>query len=189
MSSANSAISRGAGSESIAIRSLHHWAVRCKNAEETRHFYEDILGLPLVHVVYHEHVPSTGEYCPYFHIFFAMEDGSWLGFFDLLDDKASIPDPDTPSWVTHLALRVDSRETLLAMKLRLEEHGIEVLGVVDHKIFDSIYFFDPNGIRLELTYHTGSPETMNNLTNRAHSMLATRDEKARERAAKRQKEL
>jgi len=189
MNQTNPATPGNANKTPITINSLHHWAVRCRNAEETRHFYEDILQLPLVHVVYHEHVPSTGEYCPYFHIFFAMADGSWLGFFDLLDDQTSTPDPDTPSWVTHLALRVDSREALLAMKHRLEGHGIEVLGVVDHKIFDSIYFFDPNGMRLELTYHTGSPETMSNLMGRAHSLLTTRDEKARERAAKRRQEL
>ena len=37
------------------------------------------------------------------------------------------------------------------MKERLEAHGVEVLGITDHHIFHSIYFFDPNGIRLELT--------------------------------------
>jgi len=167
----------------IPIQSLHHWAIRCRNAEETRHFYEDILQLPLVHVVYHDRVPSTGEYCPYFHIFFALADGSWLGFFDLLDDKAAAADPETPGWVTHLALRVDSRKALAAMKKRLEDQGVEVLGIIDHKIFDSIYFFDPNGMRLELTYHTGSPGKMEELAAKAHATLSMRAEKARERRA------
>ena len=45
-----------------SIKSLHHWAYRCRDAEETRHFYEDILGLPLAHVISEDHVPSTGEY-------------------------------------------------------------------------------------------------------------------------------
>lgn len=168
----------------IPVRGLHHWAIRCRNTEETRHFYEDILQLPLVHAVYHDHVPSTGEYCPYFHIFFALADGSWLGFFDLLDDKASNPDPETPSWVTHLALQVDSLDALKAAKKRLEENGIEVLGIVDHKIFDSIYFFDPNGFRLELTYHTAPSEKMDELAARAHATISQRDEKVRERAAR-----
>ena len=30
------------------IRGLHHHAVRCRDSEETRKFYEDFLGLPLV---------------------------------------------------------------------------------------------------------------------------------------------
>jgi glyoxylase I family protein len=37
------------------------------------------------------------------------------------------------------------------MKARLQAHGVEVLGITDHHIFKSIYFFDPNGVRLELS--------------------------------------
>ena len=46
---------------------------------------------------------------------------------------------------------MNSEEDLLRAKRRLEEHGVEVLGITDHHIIRSIYFFDPNGIRLELT--------------------------------------
>src|SRR5207253_1488671 len=53
-------------------RGLHHFAWRCRDAEETRHFYEDVLGMPLMHVIRLDHVPSTGEYCPYVHLFFEM---------------------------------------------------------------------------------------------------------------------
>ncbi len=162
-------------SVSNPVKSLHHFAYRCRNAEETRHFYEDILGMPLVHTVYHERVPSTGEYHPYFHIFFQMQDGSCLAFFDLLDETGCTPDPATPLWVNHLAMNVTAREDLLVAKERLEAHGIEVLGIVDHSIFDSIYFFDPNGIRLELAYQTAGPERMAQLATQAHAGLAMRD--------------
>ncbi|MEC5217274.1 glyoxylase I family protein [Actimicrobium sp. GrIS 1.19] len=134
----------------VSINGLHHFAWRCRDAEETRHFYEDILGLPLFHYIRADHVPSTGEYCPYVHIFFRMTDGSCLAFFDLGDNQLAAPSPNTPAWVNHIALRVDSIAQLLQMKDRLEAHGIEVLGVTDHRVFNSIYFFDPNGIRLEL---------------------------------------
>ena len=46
-------------SKTPPVLGLHHAAYRCRDAEETRHFYEDILGLPLVHVVTADHV-STG---------------------------------------------------------------------------------------------------------------------------------
>ncbi len=46
------------------IQQLHHYAYRCRDAEETRHFYEDILGLPLYHIIQSDVVPSTGEFCP-----------------------------------------------------------------------------------------------------------------------------
>ena len=54
--------------DAAPIHGLHHFAYRCKDAEETRHFYEDILGLPLYHIIQSDYVPSTGEYCPYTHL-------------------------------------------------------------------------------------------------------------------------
>ena len=43
---------------------------------------------------------------------------------------------------------------LLAAKAKLEADGVEVIGPTDHTTFESIYFFDPNGHRLELTVNT-----------------------------------
>ncbi|HYD62263.1 MAG TPA: VOC family protein [Noviherbaspirillum sp.] len=144
----------------VPIHGLHHFAYRCRDAEETRHFYEDILGLPFFHYIRSDIVPSTGEYCPYVHIFFRMTDGSCMAFFDLGDNAAPAPSANTPAWVNHIALRVDTIEQLEAMKSRLEAHGIEVLGVTDHRVFQSIYFFDPNGIRLELCAQLASATQM-----------------------------
>jgi catechol 2,3-dioxygenase-like lactoylglutathione lyase family enzyme len=139
---------------SFIIQKLNHFAYKCRDAEETRRFYEDLLGLPLAHVIRADHVPSTGEYNPYTHIFFRMADGSYVAFFDLGDDAAPDPSPNTPAWVNHLALEVASHEELLAAKRRIEEAGVKVLGPIDHHIIDSIYFFDPNGLRVELTTRT-----------------------------------
>ncbi len=155
----------------FAVRRLNHFAWRCRNAEETRHFYEDILGLPLAHVIKADYVPSTGEYCPYVHIFFKMADGSYVAFFDLGDGGATVPDPDTPSWVNHLALEVGSADELVAAKARLEAHGIPVLGPTDHHIILSIYFFDPNGLRVELTTRTASDDYMVQAERDAHDQL------------------
>lgn len=153
------------------IQGLHHWAYRCRDAEETRHFYEDILGLPLAHVIKAENVPSTGEYCPYVHIFFEMADGSFVAFFDLGDDTATVPDPETPAWVNHLALQMTSVDDVMAAKKRLEDNGVEVVGVTDHGFVKSIYFFDPNGVRLELTAYTITPEEMRKKKAEAHASL------------------
>ncbi|MBO9513194.1 MAG: VOC family protein [Variovorax sp.] len=133
------------------IHRLHHFAWRCRDAGETRAFYEDLLGLPLTHVIRAETVPSTGEQCPYVHLFFQLQDGSSVAFFDLGDNEVAAPSPNTPAWVNHLALKVGSLDSLAAAKKRLEEAGVEVLGITDHGFVRSIYFFDPNGIRLELT--------------------------------------
>jgi glyoxylase I family protein len=155
-----------------AIQQLHHYAYRARDAEETRHFYEDILGLPLYHIIQSDIVPSTGEYCPYTHFFFRLQDGSFIAFFDLGDDEAALPSPNTPAWVNHISFRVDSQQALRDMKARLEANGIEVLGVTDHHIFHSIYFFDPNGVRLELTAQLADEFQMLQESKTAHTRLA-----------------
>lgn len=160
------------GTPSLEIAKLNHLAYRCRDAEETRHFYEDVLGLPLAHVIREDHVPSTGEYCPYVHLFFKLGDGSYIAFFDLGDGKASAPDPATPAWVNHVALTVPSLDTLLRFKGRLATAGIEVLGPTDHGFVKSIYFFDPNGVRLELTCWIADEAYMTAKEGEAHAKLA-----------------
>jgi catechol 2,3-dioxygenase-like lactoylglutathione lyase family enzyme len=160
-------------SSSVApIHGLHHFAWRCRDAEETRHFYEDLLGLPLAHVIKADHVPSTGEYCPYVHVFFEMRDGSYIAFFDLGDNTAAQPSPNTPAWCNHLALKMKSVEEVIEAKKRLEAAGIDVVGVTDHGFVQSIYFFDPNGIRLELTTETFAEGEAESFKASAHQELA-----------------
>ena len=154
-----------------AIQQLHHYAYKARDAEETRHFYEDILGLPLYHIIQSDYVPSTGEYCPYTHFFFRLQDGSFIAFFDLGDDVKPEPSPNTPLWVNHIAFRENTVQELEDTKARLQAHGVEVLGVTDHHIFKSIYFFDPNGIRLELAAQVANEEQMAKDSTVAHGRL------------------
>lgn len=165
------------------VLGLHHFAWRCSDAEQTRAFYEDLLGLPLVHVIRKDHVPSTGAYCPYVHIFFRMQDGSHIAFFDLGDNEAALPSPNTPAWVNHIALRVANPDDLLAMKTRLEAHGVEVLGVTDHDGYiESIYFFDPDGLRLELTVEVAEAGVTDAHAAQAHAALRQWSQSARPNA-------
>lgn len=156
---------------SIRVKGLHHVAWRCVDAEQTRHFYEDILGLPLVHVIKADSVPSTGEQMPYVHIFFEFGDGSYIAFFDVGDGKGNTLHPEMPTWIPHFAMEMDSREELLAMKRRLEDGGVEVIGTVDHHFVESIYFFDPNGVRLEFTIRTEPPAYMDEARSKARAAL------------------
>ena len=170
-----------------AIQQLHHFAYKARDAEETRQFYEDILGLPLYHIIQSDYVPSTGEYCPYTHFFFRLQDGSFIAFFDLGDDVKPLPSPNTPLWVNHISFRVNTVQDLENTKTRLQAHGIEVLGVTDHHIFKSIYFFDPNGIRLELTAQLADAAQMHKDSTVAHQRLsdwtARKEQWRKERAA------
>lgn len=152
-------------------RRLHHFAWRCRDAEETRRFYEDLLGLPLVHVIHADTVPSTGEHSPYIHLFFRMADGSCIAFFDLGDGEAAAPSPNTPAWVNHFAMELETHGELLAMQARLQHAGIDVIGVTDHGFVHSIYFFDPNGLRLEFTVRTSGPDEDAAHEQQAHAKL------------------
>jgi glyoxylase I family protein len=153
------------------VQQLHHYAYRARDAEETRSFYEDVLGLPLYHIIQSDVVPSTGEFCPYTHFFFRLQDGSFIAFFDLGDDTAAEPSPNTPKWVNHISFRVNTVADLEAMKARLQAAGVDVLGVTDHHIFKSIYFFDPNGIRLEFTAQLADEFQMLQESKTAHARL------------------
>jgi hypothetical protein len=60
---------------------------------------------------------------------------------------------------------------LLAAKAHIEAQGIDVLGPTFHGIFRSIYFFDPNGHRLELACNIGTPQQYDDLRSLAPMML------------------
>ena len=112
----------------MLCKSLHHAAFRCKDAKETVEFYTNVLGLKFIHAMGEDHVPSTGAYSPHIHIFFQMEDGSCIAFFELPNDKGahSGRDPETPGWVQHFAFRVQDMDTLL--------NRIDCLGHEDRRI-------------------------------------------------------
>ena len=97
-----------------------------------------------------DRVPSTHEPDPYMHVFLDAGNGNVLAFFELPTKPEMGRDPYTPEWVQHIAFKVKDRDTLLQFKDTLEANGIDVLGVTDHSLFHSIYFFDPNGHRIEL---------------------------------------
>lgn len=167
------------------IRKVHHVAYRCVDAKQTVEWYGKHLGMKFVLAIAENEVPSTKAPDPYMHVFLDAGGGNILAFFELPTCAPMGRDENTPTWVQHLALEVDSVETLLATKSRLEAAGIEVIGPTDHAIFQSIYFFDPNGHRLELAANTATTEMMQRLDEVKLSMLDewTRTKRAPRHAA------
>ena len=144
----------------MLVQKIHHVAYRCKDALQTARWYERHLDMKLVLCIAEDTVPSTGEADPYMHIFLDAGHGNILAFFELPTQPEMGRDPNTPVWTQHLALEVGSMDELLAAKQRLQGAGIDVLGPTDHALFQSIYFFDPNGHRLELACNTASPKML-----------------------------
>ncbi|MFP5391624.1 MAG: VOC family protein [Gammaproteobacteria bacterium] len=141
----------------MQVTRIHHVAYRCKDAKETVDWYVKYLNMQFVLAIAEDRVPSTGAPDPYMHVFLDAGMGNVLAFFELPTQPPMGRDQNTPAWVQHLALEVGSMDELLAAKERLQADGIEVIGPVNHTIFKSIYFFDPNGHRLELAVNTGTP--------------------------------
>ncbi len=153
------------------IQNIHHVAYRCKDAKETVEWYTQHLDMKFVLAIAENEVPSTKAPDPYMHIFLDAGNGNVLAFFELPTQKPMGRDENTPAWVQHLALKVDSMDTLLATKEKLVAAGIDVIGPTDHTIFKSIYFFDPNGHRLELAADTGTPDMYRKLDEVKWDML------------------
>lgn len=122
------------------VAGVHHAALICRDVAETIHFYQDVLGFPLVELV------ENRDYAGSSHFFFDIGAGNLLGFFDF-------PGHDHPDFhetiggVQHIALST-SAEDFAAVKAKLDDAGIEYLGP-DRGVENGLYIRDPNGIGLE----------------------------------------
>lgn len=156
---------------------LHHIAFATKNIEATYNFYHERLGMPLVHS--ENHRQGKGYFK---HFFFDMGAGQYLAFFEIhnvgeredyrtdLNGAAGMP-----PWVTHIAFQMESEEAYQAVLTRCKSNGIRLAAEVDHGWCKSLYFADPNGLTLELTYVT-DPEGFRQDPKDAYDLLFQKPE-------------
>ncbi len=132
---------------------LHHTAYVSKNLEETRRFYEDIIGLPLM-ATWCESDVLFGAERTYCHCFFGLGDGGALAFFQFAnpEDQALFGPkmPDTP--FHHIALKVDE-DAQQGIEKRLRDAGYTEpqMYVLEHGYCRSVYAVDPDGMIVEFT--------------------------------------
>ena len=150
------------------LKGLHHNAYRCRDSEQTRQFYEDFLGLPLVGTLEIGETMS-GRKTETLHTFYQMEDGSCLAFFEAPDMDFQFKDQH--DYDLHIALEVDPQH-LQPMLDKGKAAGIETRGISDHHFIDSIYLRDPNGYVIELTAkRPDHDEALDPATNGARAKL------------------
>jgi catechol 2,3-dioxygenase-like lactoylglutathione lyase family enzyme len=150
------------------IKGLHHNAYRCRDSEETRRFYEEFLGLPLAGTLWIKET-KTGRNTDALHTFYAMDDGSYLAFYEAPDRPFTFKDQH--DYDLHIALEVE-HDVLLKMMAKGKAEGREVRGISDHGFIDSIYFRDPNGYVIELTAKRPDHDKhMDPKTNKARELL------------------
>lgn len=165
-----------------ALHNIHHAAYRCRDAEQTRWFYEDLLGLKLA-AAFEECIDfgeNLGRNRHFLHIFFELGDGNYLAFFDEpgVSEEADFKRRD--SFDLHIALEAASYDDMLAWQQHINASGKTCLGPVDHGFVHSVYMYDPNGIQVEITCRAeGYPEIMAEHGEQARSELARWTEKTR----------
>lgn len=134
------------------LRGVDHLALVTADMAATVAFYTLVLGLPLVHARRVPFAADRGQppYDNLRHYFFDMGNDTLLAFFEYPTD-APAGNRDALGGMQHLAFHAN-RSTFKDMMSRLEAHAVEYAGPIflgDR--FTSIYFYDPNGIRLEIT--------------------------------------
>jgi len=150
------------------IKGLHHNAYRCRDSEETRRFYEEFLGLPLVATLEITET-KTGRTTEALHTFYRLDDGSHLAFFEAPGEPFEFK--QQADYDLHIALEVEYAD-LQRMFEEGPKHGVQTRGISDHHFIHSIYFRDPNGYVIELTAKTAEHDKlMDPAANEARAIL------------------
>jgi catechol 2,3-dioxygenase-like lactoylglutathione lyase family enzyme len=146
------------------FRGINHLALVCRNMARTVEFYRDVLGMPLIKTL---NLPGgKGQ-----HFFFDAGNDTSIAFFWFPEAPAAQPGVvqaargggvSAHGSMNHLAFDV-APDKIEAYRERLVARGVEVTEVVNHDdsprtvspevnettFVRSIYFHDPDGIRLE----------------------------------------
>ncbi len=131
-------LQEGDGRALSSARGLHHVALLCSDVERTVRFYQGVLEFPLTEIF------ENRDYAGSNHFFFDIGNGNLLAFFDLPGLDLG-PYAEVLGGLHHLAISVEP-ERWERLKARLQEAGV----AYQEESGTSIYFPDPDGVRLEL---------------------------------------
>ncbi|WP_116092569.1 VOC family protein [Sphingomonas crusticola] len=150
---------------------LHHHAWVVEDQERTRHFYEDIIGMPLL-ATWVERTEFQGTDLIYSHTFYGMKDGGALAFFSFADPEVYKRfAAKKQEMFIHISLEVD-QETQDAIQKRCADAGLGGWSY-DHGYCKSVYVTDPDGLLVEFTVDPPNLDEINRVqADTAHASLA-----------------
>jgi catechol 2,3-dioxygenase-like lactoylglutathione lyase family enzyme len=149
---------RAAPGEPLA-RGVHHLALNTDDMKMTLDFYVGVLGMPLVHALKVPPGLGTGPgnrgnppYENLRHYFLDAGGDMLLAFFEMPKGVKPRADRDAIGTMQHVSFAV-SEDRFHEVKRKIEKVGLPYLGPVNVGCDTwSIYFYDPNGIRLEFSH-------------------------------------
>src|SRR4051794_3867111 len=135
---------------------VHHLALCTGDVKAQIEFFTDVLGAELKALYWMHGVDDT------LHGFLKLNDHSYVAFVqngriaDIepqlgVSHAANPGEPSAPGTMQHLAFNVDSDAELLALRDRIRDRGVNVMGPLDHGMCRSIYFAGPEGLNLEIS--------------------------------------
>jgi catechol 2,3-dioxygenase-like lactoylglutathione lyase family enzyme len=155
-----SRVETGAPPGKPLLRGIHHLALNTADMRMTLDFYVRVLGMPLVHGLRTPSPPpnaapahgiGTPPYKNILHYFLDMGGDSLLAFFEYPKGVAKA-DRDTLGAMQHVSFVCGPRR-YREMLARLKANGVAIAAgplLTIPPAIHSFYFFDPNGIRLEI---------------------------------------
>ena len=137
-------------------RGVHHLVLCTDDMKKTIDFYVDVLGMPLIHTMKVPPGLGTGPanrgnppYENLRHYFFDMGNDAILAFFEIPKGAEPAGNRNAIGAMQHCAFVVTARQ-FSDLERHLQDHGVDYIGPVEQGPgMYGIYFFDPNGVRLE----------------------------------------
>ena len=135
---------------------VHHLALCTGDVKAQIEFFTDVLGAELKALYWMHGVDNT------FHGFLKLNDHSYVAFVqnariaDIepqlgVSHAANPGEPSAPGTMQHVAFNVEGEAELLALRDRIRDRGVNVMGPLDHGMCKSIYFAGPEGLNLEIS--------------------------------------
>ncbi len=142
-----------------ASRGVHHLALNTDDMKLTIDFYTRVLGMPLVHALRVPPGVGTGAgnrgnppYENLRHYFFDAGGDALVAFFELPKGAEPQANRNAVAAMQHCSFATTEAQ-FQVLHQRLLAEGVPVIGPIPVGAQTwSIYFFDPNGIRLEYSW-------------------------------------
>lgn len=139
-----------------ALNGVHHIALMTENVKEQIDFFSNVLGMELKALYWMHGVEG------FFHAFLKLNDSSSVAFVqkhgaepvEPVMGKTHAGNPTTecaPGTMQHIAFNVDNDAELYAMRDRIRDSGVPVMGPIDHGFCKSMYFGGPENLVLEVS--------------------------------------